>query len=921
MNSFYGEVKRYKPPPTVAPIPAPPSLPKMPAFPWFSPEEKRLWTEIGCNPEVGWNRHGIPAFTTNYRNLEKFTGAFPDNGQPPEVNRRRIWATSLMLCLKCSGIATNWIDPWTLHAGYYCDTCHADYLKTSYLRYELDRKPVDSVISDYTGYLSNNPDFQSFLLWVPGKITYLGAAMGQGKTTEIFKSLAIHTPGHAGIILVPRISLAQALAAQFRYEHGHQAWGLFHEGSGFDNRFIGRYGAIGCLSSLPAIRHQAKEQNIDYFKIAIDESDFSYQLKALQPKRAQFIRNELTEACKKEGLLVAGQTESLLELEALALETGIKKTDLRGFYARNATTTGSVSLVQYPHRKGETRAVRLQGTIESIKHHLRQQKRVYAFFNDRRDVRTVAQVFAERTPLCYTAYTKGEKRAKAFLRNQKLTDTRLFLATSAACVGINIHDPDGITVILTGQRFGQRPWKEVIQESLRNRARTPVEIHYTQNTTALPVKPSEAFATSMFHEAMKDYKANHPGVSEHAARAYALSTLADAQSETYIIYHLQEIAGMTVKIVQGNDFDAEILQKLKRQAKQAIQHETDAVKARARIYLSRDDIWTEADIRRRSINANIDNIAHLAHEKLNGYCQVVGWDGESEIQLTNEQKQQVLKLIDEGTDTNKLIKRRRGWLATRFPAFDEQLFGKERADAFDTNMESQALTDDRFRGELLRALLNGLKGRMFTRSELGHQIINLLTTPRGKSNDTLLSLLQKGALGTATYRQVRFIGRQNPTATVDWVRRFIPEWFPAHIKKEHGKDAYALTPLAPDDVANFQMWAKYRYGVSLDTTEDITHVELPSEQAKQEAIELRRQGKTFREIARETGISKSEVARQTKGKKASAQERILQVLNDGKPHQAKDIVARSNVSLKTFHREIKKIDSVQKVKTGVYQLL
>ena len=116
---------------------------------------------------------------------------------------------------------------------------------------------------------------------------------------------------------------------------------------------------------------------------------------------------------------------------------------------------------------------------------------------------------------------------------------------------------------------------------------------------------------------------------------------------------------------------------------------------------------------------------------------------------------------------------------------------------------------------------------------------------------------------------------QNPTATVDWVRRFIPEWFPAHIKKEHGKDAYALIPLAPGDVANFQMWAKYRYGVSLDTIEDIPHVELPSETQKRLVQQLSKQGRTQRKIAKEIDISKSEVARQNKGTKQTGQERIL----------------------------------------------
>lgn len=925
MNSFYGELKRYKPPPTEdRPQSIPTTLPPtQPSFPWFSPEEKQLWRTIGQNPNAGWDTQGIPAFTTSYLHLEKMTGEFPDNGQPKEVNRRRIWSTLLIQCDHCDGlVAAHWVDRWALIAGYYCDACHKDYPISSYLERELRRKPSDSVVSGYTGYLSDNPDFQAFSLWEPGKITYLGAAMGQGKTTEIFRALATEKLGQAGIVLVPRISLAQALAAHFRYEHGYDAWGLFHEGSGNDNRFIGKYGAIGCLSSLSRMMHQASEQNINRICIAVDESDFSYQLKLLQPRQAKSIMNTLIDVCKKEGLLVAGQTESLLSLEALALEIEIERDDIRSFYSRNATAIGKVSLVQYPNRQGNTQALRLKGAIESIKCHLSQNRHVYAFFSDRRDVKTLATVFAEHQPVIYTAYTKGEKRSKAFLRNQKLTDSPLFLATSAACVGINIIAPDAVTVIVTGKRFGQRPWKEVIQESLRNRARTDVEIHYTDNAAALPVKPSEAEATSLFHEAMKDYETNHPGVSEHASRDYAFSTLADAQPEIYITYHLQEIAGMKVEKVQGNDYDADTLQDLKGQARAAKENEDAAVKERARIYLNRGEIWTDAEIRRRSINAGIDDIAHLAHEKLNKYCQAVGWDGESEIELTDEQRKLVLKLIDAGVDTKALIKRRRGWIATRFSDFYEQIYGKEKANAYDTDLESSAITDDRFRGEVLRGLLNGLEGRTFTSDELGRQVIDILTAPRGKGNDTLLSLILKGALGTATYRQTRFIGKATPAATVEWVRQFIPEWYPVRIKKEYGKDCYALTADDTADTSLFKVWAKYRYATTLDTIEGTDHVELPSEQIKRQAIEMRKQGKTRREIEEETGLSRSAVERATKTlRSSSTRERIIKVLADGHPHTSQEITTKGGIAFRNFNLEVKKMENVELVKRGIYQLV
>ena len=627
----------------------------------------------------------------------------------------------------------------------------------------------------------------------------------------------------------------------------------------------------------------------------------------------------LTDACQHDGLLVAGQTESLMSLEALTLELGIEPTDIHGFYSTNATATGQVSLVKYPQQENQTQALRLQGAIEAIKHHLHQNKRIYAFFSDRRDTRTLAAVFAEQNPVIYTAYTKGEKRAKAFLRNQRLTDSNLFLATSAACVGINILDPNAVTIIVTVKRFGQRPWKEVVQECLRNRARTNVEIHYTDTPVALPIKPSEAEATSLFHETMKGYKASQPGVTEHAARDYALSTLADAQPEVYLEHHLQQIAGMHINTVQGKNCDTETLQALKQQMKQATQNEADAVKERARIYLNRNEIWTKDEIRRRSINAGIDSIAHLTYEKINGYCQAVGWDGESEVELTPEQRELVVKLINDGTDTETLIKRRRGWLATRYPALYAQIFGNEKADALDADIESDALTDDRFRGQLLGKLIDGLKGRVFTQEALSFQLITLLVFPEPNVKHTPLSLIQKGALGTATYRQTRFIGRTAPTAIVKWVRKFISEWYPARIKKEYGNDAYALTPDDPAAISIFRVWAKHRYGITLYTDDGTDPPVLPGEQMKQQAQQLREQGKTVRQVATEMGLSKSKVARQTKGKKETAQDRIRKVLADGKPRQAKDIIAKANVSLRIFNLEVKKLDNVTRIRRGVYQ--
>ena len=632
---------------------------------------------------------------------------------------------------------------------------------------------------------------------------------------------------------------------------------------------------------------------------------FSYALKALQPAAARRIIQTLSEEAQSQGLVVAGQTESLLALESLSAEIGLEETDIRAFYSTASPATGKVQLLHYPRREGYIRVIRLQGAIESIINHLDAGRNVYAFFSDRRDVRTLTSLFETCKPVVYTAYTKGERRARAILKNQELTDSNLFLATSAACVGINIHDKHAVTVIVTGHRYGQIPWKEVIQESLRNRVRTDVEIHYTDSPPALPVKPSEAESTSLYQESLKDVQQDYPHANEHIARDYALSTLSNSQSYDYIKHNLQEIAGMRVVQIQGTDFDDEILELLKDQAKGAKAQEQEAVKERAKIYLDRDGILTEYEIRRRSIAGNLDQLSHLAYENLNKACQAVGWDGERKedepIELSSEQREHVQALIEDGVDTDALVKRRRGWLSVRFPKLTHLRFADAKQDAIDNDIESTAIDDDRFRGELLQALLSGLQGKIFTEAELAEQVLQILTAPIPKSKETLLSQLKKGGLGTPTYKQVRFFNNETDTSLiVKWVRKFISEWYPASIRKSHAVDQYALDTNYPEERGLFALWVQYQLDVQVSTDESFPSTLLPDQELKQKVQELKTEGKTVREIAKETGLSKSKIGRQTKGMNGTAQDRILKVLSDGQARKAEEIIAKADVASRTF---------------------
>ena len=298
------------------------------SFPHWTPEERIVVKEmLGLSPDAGWNE-GVPAFATRYENLHKITGEFALNGQSSEIEKRRVWSTQFGKCEKCGDITADWVDRYHLTAGRYCNSCHADTPLGSYLEWELARKLPNSIISEYQGYLGDDPEFQDFRLWQPEMLTHLGAGMSTGKSTEIYKaivSLAMEKIG-VGIIASPHISLARFLAHQLRKRHGRGKWGLWHEGSGRSEQFIGSYGAIVCLPSLGRAVSAAYAEGLEVsdLYLAIDEVDFGYSLLSLAVHQAAAVKKCLLDLFLATGLVVSGQTESTLALEAFAAETGLQ---------------------------------------------------------------------------------------------------------------------------------------------------------------------------------------------------------------------------------------------------------------------------------------------------------------------------------------------------------------------------------------------------------------------------------------------------------------------------------------------------------------------------------------------------------------------------------------------------------------------
>ena len=242
-------------PPTPEPIP-PPIFSKI-------PELRTLAKQVGG---------GLSGWTWQYPGEV--------NGQPREQTNRHLYNPLLKQeCPHCYENVPTYIDIARLTSGLHCPECNGHQLKPesisySYLQYELERKPEQAIISDFEGYISDDPLLKEESLWNQGGIFHLGAPMGSGKTTLIYhRAREAAESGALTLIVVPRISLAKSVHTDLREDTG-LGWRLNHEGSGKDK--IGEYGAVTTPGRLPRlIKKIAKDGPKRPIRIFVDEIDFA----------------------------------------------------------------------------------------------------------------------------------------------------------------------------------------------------------------------------------------------------------------------------------------------------------------------------------------------------------------------------------------------------------------------------------------------------------------------------------------------------------------------------------------------------------------------------------------------------------------------------------------------------------------------
>ena len=916
------------------------------SYPHFSKEARTVVRDVlSLDPDAGW--HGqIPFFTTRYEYLHPLTNKFALNGQPSEVEKRRVWSTRFGNCEICGDQTAKWIDRYLLTAGLYCDGCHKDYALGSYLGWELDRKLPNAIMSEYLGFLGDDPEFQDFRLWEPQLLTHLGAGMATGKSTEIYKAMiALAGQGLGkGIIAVPRVSLARFLAHYGRRRDGQRAWGLWHEGVLRSDRFIGKYGAIVCLPSLPRAIKQAEDDGVTQLHIAIDELDFSYSLLSLSIEQATAVKMCLRDALNITGLVVSGQTESTLALEAFAEEIGAEQ--VQGFYNTAKPADGAVVMQKHANVEGKSTAL-VCGAIDDISQLLDEGHNVYVFCSTRRDGDLIADAFENDTPVVYNAYTKGTARADAVLRNQGLTDSRLFIGTSAAGVGISILDKKARTVIVNGLTYGSREASMAVQKCVRDRGRCGVWFHYADDNLSLPVRPTENETVSLYHETVKQTVSKSAYLSSAGIRkiayAQALNSLADMQIETFVEHHLGTVGNMSVSQASALPQETERIAAVSERRSEIRNQEKQKRIITAIALLREPYLLTSAEIRVLSNNGVLSPDSRRAHETANAAACAVGWDDKIHGYVNGEPIKDIpdpealavaILLVEKNINTDKLSKQCRGYFAVSAPKWTAHRLKEalEQSDAqwvsAGSGVEITAINDDRFLGRLLTTLLDRLTGEVFDSVSLATAVREVLNSP-ADTGPTFGSEIAAGALGASAYRNARFLHCSDDDFLIRWVRGFVSQWYPARIAKKD--DAYALCHAEHLDLrrAAFSRWLLKQPGVPEGTQLDVSvfeATELPDHDAdlKKNARFRREAGESITSIAEALDRHPNTVSKWCRGIQppSPAQCEIFGILADGALWKTSDIVAHSRCARQNVMTTLKKLldaGRIRKIKRGHYQ--
>ena len=464
----------------------------------------------------------------------------------------------------------------------------------------------------------------------------------------------------------------------------------------------------------------------------------------------------------------------------------------------------------------------------------------------------------------------------------------------------------------------------LVQEHVRDRGRHGGDFHYTDYQFSLPVQPKENEKVSLYHETVKlnGFQGSHlssAGIRK-LAYAQALEKLADTQIETFLAYHLATVGNIPVYEASALDADTERLSIIASKRSDIRRSEREKKILDAVDLLNNRDLLTTSEIRKLSNKGQLSTDERLAHELANASTIAIGWNdvidrfnGETfDDILSDDDFNVATQLAEKNINTDKLTKQRRGYMAVHFPKWTadqlkSELENTQKQIVMDgAGVEITAVSDDRLLGEILKALLDRIHGKVFDSTTLANATREVLkmTCSSGKSFETeILS----GALGASAYRRGRFLNCSDDDRIVEWVRMFISEWYPVRIAKSD--DNYALQHSNDYQLRlnAFHRWLSHQLGVPEGTQRDFEVIEAtelpdPDAELKVKAREHRKSGGLLKDIAIDLDVPIQTVSRWCEGitPNTSKKEQAAKMEFLGVPR--KEIAKSLGVSDRTLRR-------------------
>ena len=565
--------------------------------------------------------------------LSEWTWQYPGdvNGQPREQIRRHLYNLSLKQeCLHCQKSVPTYIDFARLTAGPHCPECNGHQLKPeiitySYLQYELERKPEQSIISNHQGYIANDPLLEEEPLWASGGIFHLGAPMGSGKSRlNIQRAREAAETGALTLFVVPRLSLAKAVHSELRADTG-LGWGLFHEGQKGE---IGEYGAVCTLGWMPRLLKQILKDYPDRpIRIFIDEIDFAGDLwlADIFKRLSKEIKAALRKRKDDIGIVTAGQTAYTNGLEAIAKELDC---NLTGYYLSPRPAESIANLYIFDTadlEQGKNRII--QDVINNAESVHAAGKNAYIFGDERRSAQIIADYFGDKA-LLYDAYNRENPENAELIRLKRLPDGKqVFIATTAVDVGVSFKDENAETIVFSVQNpINTNGLSSTVQQCLRNRTKPPLSIYLMKYQNALPLATKQAigFETEHAKQKLADSEALPQGLVDQLGIKAAMQSLEADQPETFFKHHLKQ-AGYQVQrqMIDWESVDFDKVQETRTRIKDS---ENEQVKEMALEILCPERLPTESEIRNKDWEPlQPAPTLQLAHERAHALLRRVGW--------------------------------------------------------------------------------------------------------------------------------------------------------------------------------------------------------------------------------------------------------------------------------------------------------